>query len=700
VCDPGRDGLTLDELVSGAISLGLDAEVHPSHRFDDLAAIPLPALAHWRRNHFVVLERLKHDRVAILDPARGRLTVSKAEFDASAGALVTFARGASFDPGTRGWSTQGLRFLADLVRVAGAGSALLSLAGYSFGLQLIGLITPLLTQLLIDRVIPGRRMAPLPWLALAIIAIVCSHVLLRYARAAALARLQARLDIALMTRFVSHLLNLPLRFFQRRSAGDLLMRLASNSNVRELITGQSLAVVFDGVFVTGYLGLLLLWSPPFAGFAMVLGLLQALVLLTTRTALKEVTDRQLAAQADAHGPLVEALHGIASLKALGAEPFVVARWSELFRRQVDVSTDRQMLGGVFESVLTGLRLLSTLLFLWWGAREVLLDHMTLGTMLGLNALAAGFLLPIGSLVGNLQQFYLVRTQLARILDVMDAEPEQAAGGGHTGRISGAIACDRVDFRYQAGGPLVLSGVSFTIRPGQCVAIVGRTGSGKSTLAALLLGLYQPTRGLVSFDGLPLSFFDIRALRRQCGVVFQDSLVFAGSIRDNIAFGRPDIQLPAVARAAMLADIHEEIVRMPMGYDTPLLDGGSGLSAGQRQRVLLARALVHEPTVLVLDEATSHLDADAERRILRTVMTLPCTRVLISHRLSTTSQADLVIVLDDGRVIETGTPADLLRRNGVYAGWIARGTSVHAHAQACRYAGRCSDRGLELTDRGG
>lgn len=708
VCDPGRDGLTVDELAAGGRALGLEARVHPPRGFDDLLATSLPAIAHWRRNHFVVVERIRRDRktpdsdtIVIIDPARGRQTIGKAEFAVAAGTLVTFARTSTFNPEPAGSSTRGLRFLADLVRDAAAGRALALLAGYSFALQLIGLITPLLTQLLIDRVIPGGRVTPLTWLALAILAIVCSQGLLRYVRAAALTQLQACLDTALMTRFVSHLLDLPLKFFQRRSAGDLLMRLASNSNVRDLITGQSLAVVFDGLFVTGYLLLLLLWSPLFAGIALTLGVLQASVLLTTRTALKDVTDRQLTAQADAHATLVEALHGIASLKALGAEPFVVARWSELFHRQMDISVRRQLLAGIFESGLTGLRLLSTLGFLWCGTREVLLGHLTLGTMLGLNALAAGFLLPIGSLVGSLQQFHLLRTQLERILDVLDARPEQLPGRRPRLRLWGAITFDHVGFRYQASAPLVLNDVSFTIHPGQLVAILGRTGSGKSTLAALLLGLHEPTQGAVLLGGLPLSSFDYRTLRRHCGVVFQDSLVFAGSIRDNITFGRTGLQLETLVRAAKLAEIHDEIARLPMGYDTPLLDGGSSLSAGQRQRLLLARALVHEPALLVLDEATSHLDTEAERRIIRTIQALPCTRLVITHRLATIGHADLVIVLDGGRIAEAGPPPELLQRNGLYVAWTgAAETCAPGGHETRAWEGQGSEQRIAYMDRGG
>jgi ATP-binding cassette subfamily B protein len=710
VCDPGRDGLSVGELTDAAHKLGLQVDAHrPPDKVEGLAAIPLPAIAHWRRNHFVVIERVRGDGLTIIDPARGRQNIATSDFKEGCGVLLTFTHGHAFAPAKDAneyeYASRGLPFLLGLIRIAGAWPTLLLLACYSLGLQLVGLITPWLTQLMVDRVIPARRITPLMWVGLAILAVVCSQALLRYVRAATLTHLQAVLDKALMTRFVSHLLDLPLRFFQQRSAGDLLMRLAGNSNVRELITGQSLAVVFDGLFVTGYLLLLLFWSPLFAGIALALGLVQATVLLSTRATLKDVTDRHLAAQADAHGTLVEALHGIGSLKTLGAEPFLMTRWSNLFRRQMDLSVRRQLLAGIFESGLTSLRLFSTLTFLWCGAHEVMLGHLTLGTMLGLNALAAGFLMPIGSLVGNLQQFHLVRTQLDRIFDVLDAPPEQVAprAQGNTLkrrsiRLSGAITFDRVNFRYHASAPFVLTDVSFSIRSGQCVGIVGRTGSGKSTLAALLLGLHEPTHGTISIDGVPLPSLDYRALRRQCGVVFQDSLVFATSLRDNIAFGRPDVALDAIERAARLADIHNEIARLPMGYDTPLLDGGSGLSAGQRQRLLLARALVHEPALLVLDEATSHLDAEAEQRVIGMIQLLPCTRLLITHHLNTIRHADLVLVVDGGRVVKTGSPADLLAHDGLHATWTAHRRNGTGRDIDLGSTG--SDRGFALTDRGG
>jgi ATP-binding cassette subfamily B protein len=717
LCDPGRDGLTNNDLTLAARRLGFDVEARPMQHVDDYQSCRLPAIVHWRGIHYVVLEEIKKEKDAfvIVDPARGRQTLTQQEFEQAASGvclMLTCNRPTHASATTAielaalgVWpesSSRGLTFLSSLIRNANAWRSLWLLVGYSLALQIVGLITPLLTQLVVDTIIPGRLRSPLAWLAGGIILIVITQTLFRYARTSTLTRLQASLDTELMTRFVTHLLKLPLRFFQHRSPGDLLMRLAANASVRELITGYSLGVVFDGLFVSGYLVLLLLWSPLFAAIAFMLGVLQASILLFTRTALKDLTDRQLTAQSEAHGALVEALHGISSLKATGAEPFIIKRWSDLFHKQMDLSVRRQRLGGVFESGLTGLRLFSTLAFLWCGAHEVLLGHLTLGTMLGLNALAAGFLMPIGSLVGSLQQFHLVRTELARILDVLDALPEQprelaSAMPPRTVPITGEIVFDQVSFRYHASAPLVLSDVSFAVSPGQLVAIVGRTGSGKSTLARLLLGLHEPTAGTIFIDGMPLPTLDYRAVRRQCGVVCQDSLVFTLSIRENIALGRSEVPIESIVRAAKLAGIHDEIVDMPMGYETSVLDAGSGLSAGQRQRILLARALVHRPALLVLDEATSHLDTDTEQRIARTVLALPCTRVLITHHLSTIQHADTIIVLDMGRVIEMGTHGELVARGGLFASWIGKRSRVWEHANGAHH--EFPDRGIVLSDRG-
>ncbi|HEX7277233.1 MAG TPA: ATP-binding cassette domain-containing protein [Acidimicrobiales bacterium] len=283
----------------------------------------------------------------------------------------------------------------------------------------------------------------------------------------------------------------------------------------------------------------------------------------------------------------------------------------------------------------------------------------------------GFLEPLASLVATGADVQRLGSYLDRINDVLDTPREQA---GRTvtrvDELRGHIVAEQVSFRYSPLGPLVVDDASVEIRPGQTVAIVGRSGSGKSTFAHLLLGLYQPEAGRILYDGADLADLDARSVRRRVGIVTQNAYVFGASIRDNIALSDPTVPLDAVQRAARLACIHDDVAAMALGYDTLLVDAGASLSGGQRQRIAIARALVQEPSVVLLDEATSALDAITERQIYENLAGLGCTVVLIAHRLSTVRRADVIAVMQDGRIVETGTHADLMAREGHYRALVA------------------------------
>jgi ABC-type bacteriocin/lantibiotic exporter with double-glycine peptidase domain len=666
-CGVGRDGLTAKTITKSARHYGLRVKAY-SLEPSQFKLVPLPAIAHWNFSHFVVVERWSPQTVEIIDPAIGRRRLEAAEFDAGfTGVVLTFEPGIQFERRRVAGKSSWRGYLKQILRLPGTLGVLAQILLASLLLQTFGLVVPALTKVLVDHVLPYNITNVMTMLGIGMVVVVLALMVTGYLRAALLIYLEARLDARMMLGFFEHVLSLPFKFFQQRTTGDLLMRLGSNTVIREALTNQTISAVLDGGLVLVYLVILLALEPGFGLVVLALGLIQIGLLLGTSRRIHGLMQRDLVAAAESQSYLVEALAGMATLKAAGAEERALDHWSNLFFKHLNVSLQRNRLSAFIGAGLTALNTFSPLVLLWIGAYYVLNNAMTLGTMLALNALAASFLAPLASLVASGQQFQLVSAHLDRIADVVEAAPEQDLQATKPAPpLSGRIELKNVNFRYDPNGPLTLRDICVTIEPGQKVALVGRTGSGKSTLAKLLLGLYTPDEGEILFDDLPLPSLDYRTVRSQFGVVLQESFLFSGSIRQNIAFNDPDLTLEQVMEAARLAHIHEDIEQMPMGYDTFLAEGGMSLSGGQRQRLSLARALIHRPTVLLLDEATSHLDVVTERLVDQSLKSLSCTRIVIAHRLSTIHDADVILALDEGEIIERGTHEVLLARNGYYA----------------------------------
>jgi ABC-type bacteriocin/lantibiotic exporter with double-glycine peptidase domain len=492
-------------------------------------------------------------------------------------------------------------------------------------------------------------------------------VVLGYLRGALSLYLEARLDTEVMLGFFEHILRLPFRFFQERTSGDLLMRLGSIAVIREVLTGETISAVLDGTMAVFYLLILLLWQPLFGILALLFGALQIVLLLSSTRRLYELTERDLAAQAESQSYLVEALAGVATLKAAAVEGRAMEHWSNLFFKQLNISIRRSHLTNLVEAGRDAIGALAPIILLWVGGLMVLNGDMTLGTMLAVTTLAVSFLGPLSSFASTGQQLQLIGAHLERIGDVMKTTPEQDVQDAQRAPdLTGRIELHNISFRYHQQAPWAIVDASVMIEPGQKIAIVGRTGSGKSTLAMLLLGLYPLDKGQIIYDGLPLSQINLRSLRSQFGVVLQEPSLFSGSIRRNIASLDPDLSLDQIIEAAELAAIHDEIATLPMGYETIIAEGGIDLAGGQRQRLAIARALVHHPAILLLDEATSDLDAITENIVDQNLSDLACTRIVIAHRLSTIRNADLILVLDEGFIVERGTHRELLALGGAYA----------------------------------
>lgn len=663
----GRDGLNASALINAAAHYGLTMKafsLQPSH----FPLVPLPAIVHWDFDHFVVVERWSPASVTIVDPGSGRHRIDAKEFsNRFTGVVLACETTEDFDRNVDRPTPQWRSYLRDLLTQAP--DVLLQVLAASIVLQVLGLAVPVLTKVVVDQVLTASITGLLPMIGIGLVIVVLSQLVTTYLRSSLLISLQAKVDQHLMLGFFRHLMALPYRFFEQRTTGDLMMRLTSNAQVRDILTSQTLSVVIDGSLIFIYLGFLLLRAPSFGVTVLLVASAQVALLLGSRRAIHELTQRDLVAQSGSQAYLVEAIKGIATLKASGAEERTLEHWSGLFAEQVTASVRRSHLSAVIGTMLTVLRTLAPLALLWVGARQVLDGSMSLGTMLALQALAINVLTPLASLVGNAQQLQMVGAHLERLADVLDAEPE--ATDGVELEITGRIELDEVSFRYDERARPVLRGISLAIEPGQKIALVGPTGSGKSTLAKVLLGLYDPSAGEVRYDRVPMAKLDRRSLRRQLGVVMQEPVLFSGSIRENIAFNDASLAPEQVVQAATMAGIHEEIMMFPMGYDTWLAEGGGGLSGGQRQRLALARALAHRPRILLLDEATSNLDVATEARIERNLRGAASTRIVIAHRLSTIRDADLILYLDDGMIVEQGTHDELMALGERYAALVDR-----------------------------
>jgi ATP-binding cassette, subfamily B, bacterial len=662
-----RDGVDARAIVRaaewfGVRSRGLAIDV------EQLRYLPRGSILHWDFNHFVVFERVTKLGVEIIDPATGPRVVSISKVSESfTGVALVFEPSDGFEPkklalGRIGWY---------LSQIVGQRHVLGRIVVTSILLRVFALALPVVTAVIVDRVVPRDDHDLLVGVAVGLGGLLVFLMITTLVRSHLLLQLRTNLDVRLTLGFVDYLSRLPYDFFQRRSAGDLMMRINSNATMRELLTSNTLSTLLDGTLVIGYAVLILVIAPIVGAIVLGLGAIQIAVLYIARRGYRELMANSLEAQARSQSYLIEMLQGIETLKAAAAEARAVERWSNLYVDELNVALDRGRLTARVEAIGNVLTTGSPLLILMIGALQIMSGAISLGEMLAINSLAIGLLSPLSTLVNNALQLQLLGSYKDRIDDVLRTAPEQADKNfSRAPRLTGRVTLQNVSFRYGDNLPFVVRDVSLDIRAGMKVAIVGHSGCGKSTLAHLLAGLYAPTEGRVRFDGHDLQSLELKSLRRQIGVVFQSPSLFAGSIRAAISLSDPAASFEQIVEAARLAAVDDDIRAMPMGYDTLLADRGASLSGGQRQRIALARALVHKPALVILDEATSALDSETERRVIGNLEELRCTQIVLAHRLSTIVNADLILVMDNGVVVETGTHDELLSRSQQYSRLVA------------------------------
>ncbi len=659
----GRDGTDALRLAEAATTYGLRAR-GVATELDDLRVLPRGSILHWGEAHFVVLESTSRRGVTVVDPAAGRYRVGwQAVNDLYSGVAIMLEPAATFEAGGRAAPGALHHARRLLTRSSGLGKVLAT----SVVVRLMALAVPALTGVVVDRIVPADDGHLLKVMAAVMVAIIGYSMIATFLRAHLLLRLRSRLDVDMTLDFLEHLVDLPYAFFLKRSSGDLMMRLRSNATVREILTTGTIAALLDGTLATFYLVVIFALSPLLGALVSVLGAAQVGVLLSARRRNQQLMGEALATEAKSQSYAYEMFSGVETLKAAGAERRAVTHWTNLFVAEMNVSLRRGRLSALVETAIHGLALLSPVALLLVGAHLVVTGQLSLGAMLALAALGGAFLEPLSVLVGTALQVQLLGSYLARIEDVINT-PTETDGRDlqHAPQLTGAVRAEGLTFRYHPNGPPAVDSADLDVQPGQVLAIVGRSGSGKSTLGRVLLGLYLPSDGRVLLDGIDLATLYPRSVRSQIGVVTQDPYIFGLSIRDNLVLGHPDLPLARLETAAELAGVAEDIRAMPMGWNTVLVDAGASLSGGQRQRLALARALAPSPRILLLDEATSNLDTVTEAQVHANIARLGCTVIVIAHRLATVIDADRIVVMDAGRVVEVGRHRDLLAAGGHYA----------------------------------
>ncbi|MEA1012661.1 peptidase domain-containing ABC transporter [Bacillus cereus] len=666
------EGTNIKGLIEAGGKLGFDVKGVKATKPEDLKEIPLPAIAHIVGNngflHYVVIYKVKDNKIYIADPEKGLITYLLGEFcQMWTGILVLLSPGQNFQ---KGKETQGTfsRFLSLLKSQT---NLLVPLFFASIFFNLFGLLGAFYFKFLIDDILTNQLLQTLHIVSIGIIILYIFKVLLSYFRTHLILYLSRRIDIQLMLGYYRHVVGLPMNFFETRKVGEIISRFMDASKIREALSTITVTLMLDTVMVT--LGGILLYTHNATLFGVTLLLIPFYIgiIFAFHKPYQIINREEMESNAKLNAYLVESLNGIATIKSYNAEKEVFFQTENRFVNLLKHVFKRGMLSNLQGSIKMGLELIGGTVILWVGAIQVLKGNMTIGELITYNALLAYFLNPIENLIGiqpTMQSALVAGERLNEIFDLDAEKSENENNKVSPGKLSGKIEFSNVTFRYGTRRD-VLNNISFSIEPGNQVAFVGESGSGKTTISKLLMHYYKPQEGDIYYDDYHIKEINRTVLRDKIAYVSQESFFFSASIYENLCFGlERQVTLEEIIQVCKQACVHEFISELPLRYETFLEENASNLSGGQRQRLAIARALLKQPDILILDEATSNLDSSTEKHItdmLKELGSQGITVIMIAHRLSTIQHANQIVVMEKGNIIERGSHEELLFHKGEY-----------------------------------
>lgn len=672
-------GMTLKGLMEMARGIGL--QTRPlSLELEYLPDLKLPSILHWDMNHFVVLKAVGKSHVVIHDPSVGERRLTLVEFSKHfTGVALELTPTPAF---ARTVEVQSFSIMSLMGRVVGLKRGLAQILVLGLTLQICALVAPFYMQWLVDEAMLAGDRDLITVLGCGFLLLVVVQTAIGAVRSWVTTVLATNLNFQWLGNAFAHLMKLPLPFFEKRHTGDIVSRFGSIQTIQRILTTQFVEGIIDGVLVMATLLMMVLYSPTLAMLACSAVALYLLLRWAMFRSLREATAEQIIHAAKQQTHLLESIRGVQSVRLFLRSEERRSGWMNALADQFNAELRIAKLTVSYQTVNNLLFGVERIVVIWLAALAVLDHKFSIGMLFAFISYKDQFSKCMTSLVDKLFEFRMLKLHGERVADIVLADAEEAQHDVEipTEHIAPAVTLRNVSFRYADSEPFVLKDLNLSVSAGQCIAITGQSGCGKTTLVKLLLGLLEPTTGEILVGGangdscaaaIPLQQLGLANYRRLLGTVMQDDMLFAGSISDNICFFDPSPNAEHIQVCAELAAIHSEIMDMPMAYNTLVGDIGSGLSGGQKQRIMLARAMYKQPRILVLDEATSHLDVWNEHAVNAAIRSLALTRIIVAHRAETIGMAERVVVMDQGRVVKDTMQNDAVAR-------IATRESADAH----------------------
>lgn len=655
-------------LVRAARDLKLKARSYSGLTESDLDRLVYPAMIQMRSGRKIVITTIRDNEIYIMDPVFSQQPVKADRYKLLmdwTGDAILFTR--RYELSSK-FSKFGFKwFLPVITKYT---PHLRSVLFVSLILQLLGLTGPFFTQNIIDKVLVHRAADALDILVLGMATCALFQNWMTALRTYLFTNICSKMDVALSSRLFKNITALPLSYFQKWQVGDVVSRVGELETLRSFLTGSSLTILLDIVFAIVYLAVMFFYSNVLSFVVIVMIPLFVLLNVLVAPIFKRMINNKFLIESENRSFIIETITGIHTVKSSSVENNFIRRYEEMLARLVTASFSVVNVSNVANSIGTFLFSMFNLLILWIGAYYVMDGTITVGELIAFQMLAGQLIAPIMRLINQWQHFQQIRVSMERLGDIMNEETEPAFNPSRTTlpSLRGDISLERLVFSYTAEGGKVLDNINIKIPAGMKVGIVGRSGSGKSTLTKLIQRLFLPDSGRILIDGVDIAQVEPAWLRRQIGVVLQDSKLFSGTVEENIRIACPNATHEDVVNAAKLAGADDFISQFQNGYETFVGERGSLLSGGQRQRIAIARALISDPRILIFDEATSALDYESENIIMQNIEPISKgrTMLMIAHRLSTVRNCDAIIVIDKGRIMEAGTHDELMKRNGIYA----------------------------------